>query len=258
MGLPYFPMYPDRWLSSSRIDIMSAEEERGYLRLLLRSWGMPDCTLPNDPSKLLKWSLMTDAEALHRHMQSMFELVDAGWRSPVLHAEWIKAKNKHEAMSKNASARWKRESNHAEALPKHMQKGDSAYNNQNQNHKKIRSMDKTPKSRFAPPTLKEVSDYCRERNNTVNPEKFIAHYTSNGWKVGKNPMKDWKAAIVSTWEKDNPPRSSGSGKEELMSALKNENNKTMPALGEEAKKLFYNIGVKWEDLQRTAIDEGSL
>jgi hypothetical protein len=49
------------------------------------------------------------------------------------------------------------------------------------------------------PSLQEVSDYCQERKNSVNPEKWIAHYQSNGWKVGKNSMKDWKAA-VRTWE----------------------------------------------------------
>lgn len=53
--------------------------------------------------------------------------------------------------------------------------------------------------RFVPPSLDEVTAYCTERNNTVDPEGFIAFYTSNGWKVGKNPMKDWKAAVRS-WE----------------------------------------------------------
>jgi len=52
---------------------------------------------------------------------------------------------------------------------------------------------------FTPPTLEEVKNYCQERKNTVNPEKWISHYQSNGWKVGKNQMKDWKAA-VRTWE----------------------------------------------------------
>lgn len=56
-------------------------------------------------------------------------------------------------------------------------------------------------SRFTPPTVEEVRAYCLERKNNVNPEKFIDYYTSNGWKVGKNPMKDWKAA-VRTWEKN--------------------------------------------------------
>lgn len=54
--------------------------------------------------------------------------------------------------------------------------------------------------RFVKPTLEEVKAYCRERMNMVDAEKFMNYYESNGWKVGKNPMKDWKATIR-TWEK---------------------------------------------------------
>ena len=50
------------------------------------------------------------------------------------------------------------------------------------------------------PTLEEVKAYCKERGNKVDPERWFDYYTSNGWKVGKNPMKDWKAA-VRTWER---------------------------------------------------------
>lgn len=53
---------------------------------------------------------------------------------------------------------------------------------------------------FTPPTFDEVSAYCRERQNSVDPEKFIDFYQSKGWMVGRNRMKDWKAA-VRTWEK---------------------------------------------------------
>ena len=62
----------------------------------------------------------------------------------------------------------------------------------------------TPKSkakRFTPPTLEEVTAYCIERNNSVDAQHFIDYYTSNGWLVGKNKMKDWKAA-VRTWERN--------------------------------------------------------
>lgn len=50
------------------------------------------------------------------------------------------------------------------------------------------------------PSIDDVKQYCFERNNSVDPEKFFDYYTANGWKVGKNPMKDWKAA-VRNWEK---------------------------------------------------------
>lgn len=58
------------------------------------------------------------------------------------------------------------------------------------------------KSRFTPPTLNEVTEYCNERDNGIDPEYFIDFYTTKDWKVGKNKMKDWKAAIR-TWEHRN-------------------------------------------------------
>jgi hypothetical protein len=54
-------------------------------------------------------------------------------------------------------------------------------------------------TRFVPPTLDEIKDYCLERNNNVDPNKFYDFYQAKGWMVGKNKMKDWKAAIR-TWE----------------------------------------------------------
>jgi len=54
--------------------------------------------------------------------------------------------------------------------------------------------------RFTAPTVQEVADYCRERGNQVDAQRFVDYYTANGWRVGKNPMKDWRAA-VRTWEK---------------------------------------------------------
>ena len=53
---------------------------------------------------------------------------------------------------------------------------------------------------FTPPTVEEVTAYCKERGNKVDAEQFIAFYTSKGWMVGKNKMKDWKACIR-TWER---------------------------------------------------------
>lgn len=59
---------------------------------------------------------------------------------------------------------------------------------------------KNEKNIFIIPTVEQVRAYCQERKNQVNPDAFIDFYTSNGWLVGKNKMKDWKAA-VRTWEK---------------------------------------------------------
>lgn len=60
---------------------------------------------------------------------------------------------------------------------------------------------KRSKEKFVKPTVEEIRAYCRERNNIVDAEHFFDYYESNGWKVGKNTMKDWKAA-VRTWERN--------------------------------------------------------
>ena len=60
--------------------------------------------------------------------------------------------------------------------------------------------DKPTQPRFIKPTVDEVKAYCEERKNNVDAERFVDYYTANGWRVGKGPMKDWKAA-VRTWEK---------------------------------------------------------
>lgn len=83
----------------------------------------------------------------------------------------------------------------------------SINNTINNTNEYIDKSDKPTRKRFIPPTLEEVQAYCNERGNNVDAERFINHYTSNGWKVGKNKMQDWKAA-VRTWEKngyDNKP-----------------------------------------------------
>ena len=60
------------------------------------------------------------------------------------------------------------------------------------------------RKRFTPPTVDEVREYCFERGNSVDPQRFVDYYTSNGWMVGKNKMKDWKAAVRNWEQKDKP------------------------------------------------------
>ena len=61
--------------------------------------------------------------------------------------------------------------------------------------------------RFTPPTLKEVSAYCRELNSKIDPQQFIDYYTANGWVQGKGkPIKDWKAAVRTWNRRENKPQ----------------------------------------------------
>ena len=73
---------------------------------------------------------------------------------------------------------------------------------------------KTTKSnKFVKPTIEEITEYCKERNNKINPNTFYDYYESQGWKVGKNPMKDWKA-YIRTWEKNKYNTSSSNKREQ--------------------------------------------
>jgi len=58
---------------------------------------------------------------------------------------------------------------------------------------------KPPRQTFVKPSIDEIREYCRERGNAVDPCRFIDFYESKGWLIGKNKMKDWRAA-VRTWE----------------------------------------------------------
>ena len=81
---------------------------------------------------------------------------------------------------------------------------------EDKDNKEILSKESIKKSsRFSPPTLAEVEEYCRERGNKVDAQRFVDYYSSIGWKVGKNKnsMKDWKAS-VRVWEKSNKAQTS--------------------------------------------------
>lgn len=105
-----------------------------------------------------------------------------------------KKRNKSDAGKKGMESRW------------HKTTGTTAFDNtvitddnsQITKHNKGKER-KGKESIFIKPTLDEVAQYCRERGNSVNPAKWLNHYESNGWMVGRNKMKDWKAA-VRTWE----------------------------------------------------------
>lgn len=90
--------------------------------------------------------------------------------------------------SENEKTTLKRQSSDTETSQKHTNKNDK-------NEKKSNI------KRFTPPTYEQVSSYCKERNNTVDADVFIDFYESKGWMVGKNRMKDWKAA-VRNWERN--------------------------------------------------------
>lgn len=86
--------------------------------------------------------------------------------------------------------------------------------------KRINIKESTPKGvpkksavRFTPPSREEVQAYIKERDYNVDADRFVDFYTSKGWMVGKNSMKDWKAA-VRNWARSQRQESTAKGKEQ--------------------------------------------
>lgn len=101
-------------------------------------------------------------------------------------------KNKPEQTETNADKPEQNESNFPKEKDKEKEK------EKEKDKKRVR--EKEPLTRFTPPTVEEVADYCKQRGNGVDPERFVAFYSSKGWMVGNQRMKDWRAAVI-TWEK---------------------------------------------------------
>jgi len=117
---------------------------------------------------------------------------DGNFFNKRLDEEIVKRKNYSESRRQN---RIKKDMiNISSSYVKHME-------NENENENINKNIKKNKRDLFQKPTLDEVLSYCKERNSGVDGHKFFNYYESNGWKVGKNTMKNWKAA-VHTWEKN--------------------------------------------------------
>ncbi len=136
-------------------------------------------------------------------IRSKFIETDDGFFNERLMEEMEKRAIKSKNLSANAKKRWlkhKQCKSNAIASNLHMPIEDE---NENEIKKK--------REVFTKPLIKEIILYCKERNNRVNPNKFYNYYESNGWKVGKNKMKNWKAAIRN-WETMENDSFNGNGK----------------------------------------------
>ena len=78
-------------------------------------------------------------------------------------------------------------------------------NNTNNINNELNNIIITPQTKsktFIKPSLEEINNFILENNLKVNGEHFYDYYESNGWKVGKNSMKDWEATLRN-WNRNN-------------------------------------------------------
>ena len=108
---------------------------------------------------------------------------NARWNTDVLHKQ----------CTRNADAMHVHTKTDADAMQSECRCNAIYKENKSKENKNINSSSKS--CRFTPPTTEEVEVYIKEKGYTFTAEAFIDHYTSNGWMVGRNKMKDWKAAV---------------------------------------------------------------
>lgn len=198
--------------------------------LLFDSWFMTFSVLSNeDAGRLIKAignhirGRTTELpEFLQETATEMFEEIDKTREAYDTKCEKLRANAKQkvsnctanaEQMLTNCSPIAEQKQGKSNSKSKPNSKSNSKFSKENIN--------KRNPSSFSPPELEEVEEYCRSRNNNVDPKAFIDFYTSKGWKVGNQNMKDWKAA-VRTWEnrqEKRPLRQQPSGSFDLLNYL---------------------------------------
>lgn len=102
-------------------------------------------------------------------------------------------RDKSKKYTENANKRWEKERRNAMAMQSHS-------NGNALKERKVKES-KLNNTTFIPPTIEEVKDYCLERKNNVDVNKWHNFYSAKDWMIGKNKIKDWKAC-VRTWEKE--------------------------------------------------------
>ena len=91
--------------------------------------------------------------------------------------------------------------------------------------------------RFVKPTIEEIQVYIQEKGYTFDAEAFFAYYESNGWKVGRNPMKNWKMACT-TWSKNRNNNNNNYGRETITEKMQ----RTAKNATEFKQRIDANIG----------------
>jgi len=186
--LPYFKFEPNQW-ENGKIQIVPREDKGLFIDLCSMYWSR----LGEVPLKLAVQKLCGgNAVAFDLLIDEGLFLVKDGYIYIEFLSEQLNEfENQSETNSRNALSGWEKRRSNAAAS-----KSQSETNAIRE--EKIKE-DDIKVNNSIPPKIEEIKEYCIERKNNVDANKFIDFYSAKGWMIGKNKMKDWKAA-VRTWE----------------------------------------------------------
>lgn len=187
--LIHFPFYINQYQGIlSRYSL----EEKGAFISLLCVYLIEDSQLPENQDQLFRMCLAFTESERKAILSVKEKVIETGLE--ILKYQKEKREKCRESARIGGLARVAK----AQAIAQETLKRSSS-NTEKETETEIKKETKKKPKGFIPPSLQDIQNYCKERKNSINPEKWMSHYESNGWKVGKNPMKDWRAA-VRTWE----------------------------------------------------------
>lgn len=198
---PAFQFYPADWLADERLAVASLEVEGAYIRLLAYAWR--EGSIPADVATASALCKNAPQEVIEAALR--FFIPDARDPSRLVNKRMEDEREKQKAYRDKQKARIEKrwgspcnttvipryDSGNTTVIPDGYSSSSSS-SSTTETDKSVRATSKKP-------TLADVRAYCQLRSNRVDPEKWMAHYEANGWKVGRNAMRDWQAA-VRTWE----------------------------------------------------------
>lgn len=197
---------------------LTGPEHGAYFLLLMHYWQKRG-EIGNDVERLAL-VCRSEAKTCRFVLERFFTLKDGNYKNKRADEELLAAQNRSDTARTNVNKRWNKDSN-APVIPPYKD-GSTDDNTESipngysssppsslpipiQSEKK-----ENTGARFARPTIVDIKAYCNLKGIKIDPQEFFDYYESNGWKVGKNPMKDWMAT-VRRWgrhEKAKPKESS--------------------------------------------------
>lgn len=168
--------------------------EHGVYLLLLMAF-VARGPLRDDLNRLCRIAAGADPEDVRQILERYWVRTESGWVNGKMQRVLSVQEEKHRKRVEAGRKGGQKKASNAKAMLK------QCSTNQNQNQILPTDVGNKGGRRFTPPSLSDVTAYCQQRGNNVDPEAFIDHYTANGWMRGKTKIKDWKAC-VRTWEKN--------------------------------------------------------
>lgn len=196
-SLAMMPWFPRDFISATRH--LALAERGAYRELLDHQWELG--SLPNDETRLARILGITIEEfrSIWAVIKDKFESVDGDLLNKRLEELRKEAFDRREKKIDGANMTNAKRYADRDAKRHDIASPPSPSPSPSINHKK---KDKKDRSHFVPPTLDQVLQYMQNKKRPDQASRFFLHYESNGWKVGKNPMKKWEAAAAAWLTRD--------------------------------------------------------